>query len=121
MTPRPPTDHRKSTFIIARSLLKQRRLPNWQTARFVRIISGSSQFVGVSKRIVPPSAACPTSNFDYTDFDTGRDHGDLLATDIHYWRTGCVCRSDEEHACLKKDIADATAKMPKNLQDTVRC
>jgi RNA polymerase sigma-70 factor, ECF subfamily len=45
------------------------------------------------------------------------DRTDLLATDVHGGRTGCVRRSDEHQADLAADIADIMAKMPAELRD----
>jgi RNA polymerase sigma-70 factor, ECF subfamily len=49
-----------------------------------------------------------------------RDHADLLASDVHDSRTGCVRRSDEEQADLAADTANIMAKMPVELRDLCR-
>lgn len=62
------------------------------------------------------SRRCRSLNIPLTDGED-RDHADLLASDVHSGRTGCVCRSDEEHADLATDIANIMAKMPAELRD----
>jgi RNA polymerase sigma-70 factor, ECF subfamily len=62
------------------------------------------------------SRRCWSLNTPLMDGDD-RDHADLLASDVHGGRTGCVRRSDAEQADLAADIANIMAKMPAELRD----
>ena len=45
---------------------------------------------------------------------------DLLASDVHHGRTGCVCRPDEEWKDLTEDVAHLMSQMPPHLRDLCR-